>query len=272
MKCTTDYSIGSVHQSNGYGTFRIIADAGKDHNNVHMYRIKFDLTGYETVVHFGRIRTGAVRDPYYPNVVGVGYLGEPDYDDPNYNLLRQRWVDMLHRCYNPNREYYPVYGGAGVRVCEAWKCFATFQQDVKSLYGYGNFLRNPNGYQLDKDIKQQGLPKDQMVYGPDTCMWVPSHLNSFYTTTNNGTAEGGYYGVSNYFDKPGMYKAHINHDGKLRVIGVYETPELAAGAYNCFVNFANPYLPRNQARTLTADELVGLDLRNGRKEMCRLVN
>lgn len=38
---------------------------------------------------------------------------------------------MIQRCYNPNQEKYPYYGGRGVTVCERWrKSFAAFLADM----------------------------------------------------------------------------------------------------------------------------------------------
>lgn len=40
------------------------------------------------------------------------------------------WRDMLTRCYNPNREKYKDYGGRGIIVCEKWKKFEFFYEDI----------------------------------------------------------------------------------------------------------------------------------------------
>lgn len=41
------------------------------------------------------------------------------------------WAGMLNRCYNPNVERYPIYGGRGIKVCQKWReNFASFLADV----------------------------------------------------------------------------------------------------------------------------------------------
>ena len=31
------------------------------------------------------------------------------------------WNSMMHRCENPNREKYKIYGARGISVCDAWR-------------------------------------------------------------------------------------------------------------------------------------------------------
>ena len=41
------------------------------------------------------------------------------------------WRMMMTRCYNPNHESWPLYGGRGIRVCDSWKnSFHAFLADM----------------------------------------------------------------------------------------------------------------------------------------------
>jgi hypothetical protein len=40
------------------------------------------------------------------------------------------WNRMLQRCSNPNNEGFRNYGGRGIRVCERWRVFANFCDDM----------------------------------------------------------------------------------------------------------------------------------------------
>lgn len=40
------------------------------------------------------------------------------------------WKSMLTRCTNPNNHCYANYGARGITVCERWKSFANFHEDV----------------------------------------------------------------------------------------------------------------------------------------------
>lgn len=40
------------------------------------------------------------------------------------------WESMMARCYNPRSANYDDYGGRGVQVCDRWKNFALFLEDM----------------------------------------------------------------------------------------------------------------------------------------------
>lgn len=46
---------------------------------------------------------------------------------PEYNT----WLGMIQRCHNPNNKYYGNYGGRGIVVCERWRKFVNFLDDMQ---------------------------------------------------------------------------------------------------------------------------------------------
>jgi len=72
------------------------------------------------------------------------------------------WSHMLERCYSKNK--YRTY--EGVSVCDEWLVFSNFRKWM---------IEQPwEGMQLDKDI----LVKGNKLYSQETCVFVPSRINS----------------------------------------------------------------------------------------------
>lgn len=66
------------------------------------------------------------------------------------------WSSMLTRCYNPKCRAYCNYGGRGIKVCESWRSFTNFLQD----------MGRANGRTLDR------FPDNDGDYTPTNCRWA----------------------------------------------------------------------------------------------------
>ena len=160
----------------------------KNNSNDYYYKVRFINTGYERLTNKKHIIAGAVRDPFYPTVYGVGYYGIlPDginkRSNKLYEALHTRWTHMISRCYNPLDIHYPSYGNKGIYVDKRWHCFSTYFHDVQLLYGFDKekiTAECTHLYQLDKDILCEYKNINPKRYSPDTCMWVDSSTNLEY--------------------------------------------------------------------------------------------
>lgn len=106
------------------------------------------------------------------------------------------WKSMFTRCYNPKfHENNPRYKEC--TVDSRWHKLSAFKEWFDENY--------KDGYALDKDI----LIKDNKIYGPDTCCFVPDYINRvFKTNTHSGRKM---MGVRHQCNK---FLAHIRCGGK----------------------------------------------------------
>ena len=72
------------------------------------------------------------------------------------------WISMLHRCLNIEYKRYKDYGGRGIKVCDRWKTFVNFYEDMGDP---------PLKYELDRKDNEGN-------YNKDNCRWVDNITNS----------------------------------------------------------------------------------------------
>lgn len=122
------------------------------------------------------------------------------------------WSSVIKRGFSYREKLKrPTY--KDVTVCQEWLLFSNFRN-----WWVENNVR---GWQLDKDILQKG----NLVYCPDSCIYIPSYINSLLL--DNAAARGDYpLGV--YKDK-GLFKAQIStiSSRTQRHLGRFNAPEQA---------------------------------------------
>lgn len=65
------------------------------------------------------------------------------------NKTYKVWWNMLHRCYQKNNQFYAIYGGRGISVCDEWRTsYERFLQDMGDV-PKGKFYLD----RIDKDRK-----------------------------------------------------------------------------------------------------------------------
>ena len=224
-----------------YGDYMFIEEAGyKYFNNnkrTRLVKIRFILTGYETIVPFTQAYNGKVADPYYPRIFGVGYLGNLDglsHGKKEYGM----WYNMMKRNYDITDPYYKFYGGIGVIVDPRWHSFENFLRDLQTLPGYSDFKHSykGNSYQLDKDMLQANVPMNQRVYSKDTCMLIPTNENVRFTNIDKETSSV-YLGVHKLAN--GNFQSRIMIDNIDIFLGTYRNEIAAANMYNHIISRLN---------------------------------
>lgn len=138
-----------------------------------------DIFGHSTTTSLQHLNAGNLKNPYQPNVLGVGYIGVGPYltgvGGKNY-IEYDAWRNMLRRCYCPKyHSEQPTY--IGCTVDPSWHNFQTFAQ------WYCNRPNYNKGYHLDKDILVNG----NKIYGPQYCVLVPETINRLFSNHSNYT-------------------------------------------------------------------------------------
>lgn len=126
------------------------------------------------------------------------------------------WVAMIGRVYG-NCKSKKKINYKSCSVHPDWKYFMTFRKWMME-----NDI-GMEGYHMDKDL----LSQDVKIYSPDTCVFIPSHINKFLLDRGNDRGE---YPIGVHYDKQrDKYQAQCT-DRPFRVSGIIarcDTPELA---------------------------------------------
>lgn len=149
-----------------------------DYSEIYKTTIEHVLSGYTRselpLAVKGLVFGWGVNDADYKVRPFNGYGDTRDWC-PFYTT----WLGMVSRCHGTQskRDAIPR------EIAEGWRYFSVFKQWMRE--------QDWEGKHLDKDILTQG----GVLYGPETCIFVPAGLNSFFSRSQKSRA-GLPYGVS----------------------------------------------------------------------------
>jgi len=136
-----------------------------------------------------------------------------------YKPLYNTWRAMIRRTSNVDDKRYKDYGANGITVCEAWKDFNNFNNDMFSTY--------EKGLTLDR-VDTNGN------YEPSNCRWATASVQVRNTRIIYAHNTSGYRGV--YLDKRrNRWVSRIVLNNKGKFLGSFSTALEAAITYDTFV-------------------------------------
>lgn len=163
---------GMIFTNNEGCQFKVIEYAGAT-----SVKIQFlDKNGYCMITAWSSIISGQIKNPYYPSICEIGYMGKGRYktrDNQKDTLAFLTWKNMISRCYSTTHQYHTY---KDCIVCEEWHNFQTFAQWFNDNY----YSCSEERMNLDKDI----LIKGNKTYSPETCVFVPQHINALFIKSN----------------------------------------------------------------------------------------
>ena len=252
---------GKIYQSNNYGNFifleelepqRFIKKNGRK-DSERRARIRFLQTGTEVEVYVRAAMHGRVKDPYFPTICNIGYVGNT-YTDGDHRPWYDKWKAMINRCHNPDDKRYINYGAQGVTVCNEWLSFEGFMKTPKLIKNYAKLLKHPEQkWAMDKDILQQNLKNK--IYSPMTCMFVSVEDNNQQSAIDNKHKRSSeYYGISL---TEGRYKVQPSVKTPYGAVGSYTDEIAAVNAREWFRHtYAPNAIPNKDYPEMPLDEVV----------------
>lgn len=96
------------------------------------------------------------------------------------NIIFQKsyrlWKNMMERCYNKNNKDFKRYGNQNVIVCEKWKNFNNFVEDMDKIKGFNIELFLKGKICLDKDK----IETNNKIYCLEKCCFISREENNKY--------------------------------------------------------------------------------------------
>lgn len=90
-----------------------------------------------------------------------------DVKHPLYNIAYKRWIGIIKRTVDDNiKNLY--YSYSDCTICDEWLSFSAFFEWFEANY--------VDGWDVDKDI----LVKNNKLYSPQTCCFVPKEINETF--------------------------------------------------------------------------------------------
>lgn len=190
-----------------YGRLTVVEQVGKAKNGTYVFRCVCDCGG-EKDVHSSALRNNLTRS------CGCLYKESRKTCNSAHGMAgtttHNSWLGMKQRCYYEKHDYYPSYGGRGIRVSERWlNSFQNFFEDMGE---------KPEGYSLDRvDVDGD--------YTPENCVWSTQQEQSRNTRKHKENSAG--VGLHKATKK---WYASICVDGKSVWLGLFLKEEDARKA------------------------------------------
>lgn len=223
VKTVTLFRLGE-EKLNNQGCLMKIVEYNKCDDIVVEFQDKYKCRIRTRYSHFS---DGGVINPYRPNVLGVGIVGNkyPAKINGEHTKEYKTWRGVISRSYGQvEKRKRPKY--KDVICCDEWLLYENFYEWLHSQENFNKWINSDKLWAIDKDI----LIKGNKVYSPETCCLVPLEVNALFLKSD---ALRGKYPIGVHFNKRRRkFCAQVNiKRGHQKFIGAYNTIEEAFYAY-----------------------------------------
>ena len=207
LKPCRSYGYKRVSPGCVVGRLTVLHISGKSKNGSNIWKCLCKCGGTIDVIS-SSLNSGLTQSCgcLYDEIKGKQRLTHGKSNDPTYNS----WLAMKQRCYYSKHEYFSLYGGRGIKVCDRWiNSFENFLEDMGE---------KPENLTLDrKDVNGD--------YCKENCRWVSNSLQG-YNTNKHSNNTSGRTGVS-FHKASGKWQASLGFENKSIYLGLFETYEEA---------------------------------------------
>lgn len=130
------------------------------------------------------------------------------------------WKSMRNRCVKDGQYQISNKNAVGCYLSQDFESFQKFTDWHVDQVGYSEV-----DYHLDKDLLFEGNKE----YSKETCVLLPSALNSFFATSK--ATRGQYPQGVCFVEKYNKFKAQVSIRGKVNNLGHFNSVEEAQAAY-----------------------------------------
>lgn len=155
------------------------------------------------------LRTGSTKS------CGCYNREQPRTHGESGTRLYSAWKGIINRCNGFTEQTKSIYKDKGITVCERWRSFENFQEDMKESFEAHSEIHGESDTTLDRINGEKG-------YYPENCRWATHKVQA-----RNRKFRNKHPGVAL---KKGRWKANIGVNGSQIHLGTFETQEDAVEA------------------------------------------